>query len=92
MSISADPKSVEGRDLIAGVCIEGIDCAELGREYLKRGIVTAPRTGDSIYSKRVVQALGFPQGVVRVSPMHCHSAADIDKFLKVTQEIAESIA
>ncbi len=86
--ISADPDSVEGRDLIAGIRIEGMDVAELGREYQKRGITTAPRAATSIYSKRIVEALGADQGLVRVSPMHCHSAGDIDRFLEVTREIA----
>lgn len=88
VEISADPDSVEGRDLIAGIRIEGMDVVELGQEYQKRGITTAPRAATSIYSKRIVEALGADKGLVRVSPMHCHGAADIDKFLKVTQEIA----
>jgi cysteine desulfurase / selenocysteine lyase len=27
-------------------------------------------------------------GAVRVSPLHCHTFADVDRFLDVTQEIA----
>ena len=88
VKISADPESVEGRDLIAGIRIEGMDVVKLGEEYQKRGITTAPRAATSIYSKRIVEALGADQGLVRVSPMHCHSIRDIDEFLKITQEIA----
>ena len=30
-------------------------------------------------------------GAVRVSPLHCHGTADVDRFLRVTQEIAQEI-
>jgi selenocysteine lyase/cysteine desulfurase len=30
------------------------------------------------------------EGTVRVSPLHCNSLADMEKFLHVTQEIALS--
>ena len=90
--ISADPQSVEGRDLIAGIRIAGMDIAALGKEYQKRGITTAPRAATSIYSKRIVEALGADHGLIRVSPMHCHGTADIDKFLTITKELAERFA
>lgn len=86
--VSADPVSVEGRDLIAGIRIEGMDVVELARKYQMRGITTAPRAANSIYSKRIVEALGANEGLVRVSPMHCHGPEDIDLFLKVTAELA----
>lgn len=88
VSVAADPESVENRDLIAGITIKGMKTAELGSAYLKRGIVTAPRCGTSMYSDRIVQALGFPEGLLRVSPLHCHGTGDIDRFLKITAEIA----
>ena len=89
VSLAADPDPVEGRDLIAGIRVRGLTTAQLGEAYLRRGVITAPRTGDSIYSRRIVTALGFPEGLVRVSPLHCHGAGDIDRFLRVTAEIAE---
>jgi len=92
VEVSADPNTLEGRDLIAGIRIKGMDVVELGQEYQKRGITTAPRAATSIYSKRIVEALGAEQGLVRVSPMHCHGEEDIDKFLKVTAELAHAFA
>ncbi|WP_317856024.1 aminotransferase class V-fold PLP-dependent enzyme [Chakrabartyella piscis] len=88
VAISADTDSVEGRDLIAGIRIEGMDVIELGEEYQRRGVTTAARAATSIYSKRIVEALGADKGLVRVSPMHCHGTEDIDKFLNITKEIA----
>lgn len=29
------------------------------------------------------------EGVVRVSPLHCHDVNDIDEFLKITKEMTE---
>ncbi len=87
--ISADPESVVGRDLIAGIEIEGMSVKAAAEEYQRRGIVTAPRAADSLYSKRIVEALGAMNGLVRVSPMHCHSAEEIDEFLNVTEMMAK---
>lgn len=39
----------------------------------------------------IVEALGL-EGAIRVSPLHCHGKDDIDRFLKITQEIAEQFA
>lgn len=34
----------------------------------------------------MLTSLGL-QGAVRVSPLHCHTLDDVDRFLQVTQEI-----
>ena len=34
------------------------------------------------------ETLGL-EGALRVSPLHCHGTDDIDKFLKITKDIAE---
>jgi cysteine desulfurase/selenocysteine lyase len=43
----------------------------------------------SLYSKRMLHSFGL-EGAVRVSPLHCNSAADIDRFLKITIEISKA--
>jgi selenocysteine lyase/cysteine desulfurase len=40
-----------------------------------------------LYSKRIVESLGL-NGAIRVSPLHCHDAGDIDEFLKITAQLA----
>jgi len=30
------------------------------------------------------------EGTVRVSPLHCNSVGDIEKFLRITREIAQN--
>ena len=60
-------------------------------EYQKRGVTVYERINTSIYSKQIVESLGLT-GAIRVSPLHCHGTEDIDKFLKITGEIAREYA
>jgi len=61
------------------------------REYEKRNVIVYERISSSLYSKRMLDSFGI-DGAVRVSPLHCNSPADIDKFLQVTLEIAKTFA
>ncbi len=83
-----DPDSFEGRDLIGCYLIDGIDSAELVKEYQKLGVTVCERAADSLYSKRIVKEIGADKGVIRVSPLHCQGTDDVDEFLKITAEIA----
>lgn len=78
------------RDLISAIGINGVDYVQLTAEYYKRGITVFERVNTSLYSKRIVESLGLT-GAVRISPLHCHSTADIDDFLRVTAEIAATV-
>ena len=86
--VYADEPDLTRRDLIAAIAIDGLSLPDTVAEYYKRGVVVCDRPRTSIYARRIVDALGI-DGAVRVSPMHCHGRADIDRFLQVTQEIAE---
>ncbi len=88
VEIFMDPQSFEGRDLIAGFLIGGIDAADLVVEYQKLGVTVCERAIDSLYSRRIVKEIGADRGVIRVSPLHCHGTDDIDEFLKITAKIA----
>jgi cysteine desulfurase / selenocysteine lyase len=57
------------------------------REYEKRGVIVYERVASSIYSRRMLDSFGIP-GAVRVLPLHCHAASDIDEFLRVARAIA----
>ena len=59
----------------------------MSREYEKRGVIVNERVQESLYSARQVLSLGVP-GIVRITPLHCHRIHEIDKFLKITAEIA----
>lgn len=86
--VYADNKDLTSRDLIVGIRFENIDCASAAKEYEKRKVILAPRLASSIYSKRMLDSFEIEDGVLRVSPLHCHSMKDIDEFLMITKEIA----
>ena len=80
-------EDLTARDAILPLVFDNMTCAQASREYEKRGVVVHERTDDSLYSARQVNSIG-EHGIVRVSPLHCHTFEDIDQFLKITAEIA----
>jgi cysteine desulfurase / selenocysteine lyase len=84
--VFADYPDLTKRDLIVAIGIDGIDYKQLRKEYQDRGITVYERVNTSVYSKRILEAIGLT-GAIRVSPFHCHSQNDIDKFLTVTKDI-----
>ncbi|SFQ11792.1 aminotransferase class V-fold PLP-dependent enzyme [Variovorax sp. 770b2] len=87
VEVFLDHEDLTRRDLILGIGFDRIDCTQAVVEYGKRGVTVYERVATSIYSKRMLESFGL-EGTVRVSPLHCHSMADMEKFLRVTQEIA----
>ena len=76
------------RDLIVPIVFDKLTCEEASRAYEKKGVVVHERTDASLYSARQVNSINL-HGIVRISPLHCHTYADIDEFLKITAEIAK---
>lgn len=89
VNVCVDTDDLTNRDLIAAITIDNIDFTTCVAEYQKRGVTVYERVISSIYSKRILEALGL-EGAIRVSPLHCHGTDDIDKFLRITAEIAEN--
>jgi len=87
VEVFLDHEDLTKRDLILGIGFDRIDCTQAVVAYGKRGVTVYERVATSIYSKRMLESFGL-EGTVRVSPLHCHSMADVEKFLRVTQEIA----
>jgi cysteine desulfurase / selenocysteine lyase len=54
-------------------------------------VIVYERVATSLYSKRMLQSFGL-EGAVRISPLHCNCAADIDRFLEITLEISKAFA
>ena len=79
------------RDLIVAMSIDGIGMTECVAEYQKRGVTVFERVNTSVYSKRIVEAIGI-EGAIRVSPLHCHAVEDIDRYLEITAELAREYA
>ncbi len=85
-----DDPDLERKDLIIGFAIDGIDCAELVSRYAAERITVYERVRSSIYSSRMLEALGIG-GCIRVSPLHCNSAGEVERFLAVTEKISGSV-
>lgn len=88
VQIFLDYEDLTKRDLILAIGIDNLGHAQAVREFEKRGVIVYERVASSLYSKRMLESFGL-EGAVRVSPLHCNSAADIDRFLQVTSQIAE---
>lgn len=88
VKVYTDTEDITKKDLIAAIDIVGMDLTECVAEYQRRGVTVYERVNTSIYSKRIIEALGL-KGAIRVSPLHCHGKEDIDKFLMITKEMAE---
>ena len=62
--------------------------ATQGRAELeKRHMITFERIASSIYSSRMLKQFNS-SGVVRISPLHVNSVAEMEEFLRAAQEVA----
>lgn len=86
VTVHLDYADLSTRDLIVAMSIDGLTPAEAVREYEKRGVVVYERVQDSLYSKRMLESFGLT-GAIRVSPIHCQSPSDIDRFLDITADL-----
>lgn len=91
VNVFLDYQDLSKRDLILAMGIDKLEHAQAVREYEKRGVIVYERVSTSLYSKRMLESFGL-EGAIRVSPLHCHSAADIDRFLHITRQIAKDFA
>ncbi|RKE34721.1 selenocysteine lyase/cysteine desulfurase [Paraburkholderia sp. BL23I1N1] len=74
------------RDLIVGIGFSNLEATEAVREYERRGVIVYERVETSVYSGRMLKSFGL-KSAVRLSPLHCHSRADIERFLVITEEL-----
>lgn len=86
VKVFLDHVDLTQRDLILAIGIDNLEHAQAVREYEKRGVIVYERVSTSLYSKRMLESFGL-EGAIRVSPLHCNSAADIDRFLHITRQI-----
>ncbi|GAA0333889.1 aminotransferase class V-fold PLP-dependent enzyme [Oceanobacillus oncorhynchi subsp. oncorhynchi] len=76
------------QDLILALTFDNISCTDAVKLYGENNILVYARESTSHYSKRILESVGL-KAIVRVSPIHCHTSGDIDKFLEVTRKISE---
>lgn len=91
VKVFLDYSDLTKRDLILAIGIDNLEHANAVREYEKRGVIVYERVSTSLYSKRMLESFGL-QGAIRVSPLHCNSAADVDQFLHITRQISLALS
>jgi selenocysteine lyase/cysteine desulfurase len=87
VKVFLDHNDLTRRDLIIAIGIDNLEHSQAVREYEKRGVIVYERVSTSLYSKRMLESFGL-EGAIRVSPLHCHSVEDIDRFLHITRQIS----
>jgi cysteine desulfurase / selenocysteine lyase len=90
VKVFLDYEDLSKRDLILAIGFANLGHTEAVREYERRGVIVYERVASSLYSKRMLDSFGL-EGAIRVSPLHCNSVADIDRFLKITRDISEAV-
>lgn len=88
VKVAVDMDDLTERDLIVPIVFDKMTCEQASRAYEAKGVIVHERTDASLYSARQVNSIN-QHGIVRISPLHCHTYADIDEFLKITAEIAK---
>ncbi|MBU3146855.1 aminotransferase class V-fold PLP-dependent enzyme [Clostridium sp. CF012] len=88
VKVFLDYEDLSTRDFIMAIGFDDLGSKQAVYEYEKRGVVVFERLVASSYSVRMLESFGMGD-VVRVSPLHCHTIEDIDKFLKITEELSQ---
>ncbi len=78
-----DNPDLTRRDFILAISLDNWGYTEAVREYEKRGFIVYERVASSIYSGRMLKSFAI-DGCIRISPLHCHSIAEINEFLTIT--------
>lgn len=89
VNVFVDYEDLTKRDFIIAMGFENLGYTQAVQEYDKKGVIVYERLISSPYSKRMLDSFAL-DGAIRIAPLHCHSVADIDKFLIVTMELSQS--
>lgn len=88
VDVYVDYEDLTKRDLILAINFKHIEPAIAVKQYSDNGVTVFERVSTSLYSKRMLESFNL-EGAIRVSPLHCHSAIDVDEFLQITKKIAD---
>ncbi|RAS75622.1 aminotransferase class V-fold PLP-dependent enzyme [Priestia endophytica] len=88
VNVYLDYEDLTKRDFIIAMSFDNLNCTQAIQEYEKRGVIVYDRLTTSPYSKRMLESFDLKE-VIRVSPLHCHTKEEIDKFLTITKDLSE---
>jgi selenocysteine lyase/cysteine desulfurase len=74
------------RDCLIPLTIDGKRTNDIVRYYLENGIIVYDRVRTNPMSRRTLDSVKLKE-VIRVTPLHCNNKEEIDKFLRLTQNI-----
>ena len=86
VTVHCVPKTPADRDLILAITLDGQEPTTTTQKYMGKNVIVFERLATSPFSQRIMQDLQL-SGVVRVSPMHYNTLAEIDRFLEITAEV-----
>ncbi|MBF4694440.1 aminotransferase class V-fold PLP-dependent enzyme [Fusibacter ferrireducens] len=89
VTVHFDTDDFEKRDLILSLSFDKMDCTTATIKYREKGVIVYERVATSLYSKRMLEAFDL-EGVLRVSPLHCHDITDVVTFLRATEALASA--
>jgi cysteine desulfurase/selenocysteine lyase len=87
VKVFLDYEDLTKRDFIIVMGFENLGYEQAVQEYDKKGVIVYERLTSSPCSKRMFDSFEL-DGALRIAPLHCHSVADIDKFLMATMELS----
>ncbi|WP_233269365.1 aminotransferase class V-fold PLP-dependent enzyme [Alteribacillus sp. YIM 98480] len=88
VNVLLDYEDLTKRDFIISIGFNNIGYTQAMKEYEKRGVIVFVRLLSNPYSKRILESCNL-NGAIRVSPLHCNSIEEIDRFLEITNEISQ---
>lgn len=88
VTVYLDYHDLSKRDFILAIGIDKLDCVKAVEEYEKNGIIVFERVASSHFSVRMLKSFNL-EGAIRISPLHCNSVEEIDRFLEITKKLAE---
>jgi selenocysteine lyase/cysteine desulfurase len=88
VNVFLDCEDLELKDFIMAIGFDNLGYKEAVTKYEEEGVITFERLLSSPYSSRMLKSFGL-DGSIRVSPIHCHSIEDMEKFLKITKKLSE---
>ena len=87
VKVHFDRETFNNRDFIMPISFDNINYTKAVEEYQKRNVIVYDRNDSNYYSVRSLHPFNL-DGIIRVSPLHCHDKSDVELFLKATKEIA----
>ncbi|WP_255301190.1 aminotransferase class V-fold PLP-dependent enzyme [Bacillus sp. Marseille-P3800] len=86
LTVHFKDQPLEQKDFIVGLSFDDLSWSKAVELYTKKGVLVYERLATSYYSKRILESVQL-EGLIRVSPLHCHTLDDMRTFIHITQSL-----